>query len=458
VELPNGRSSSPTPLQYSDLATALHDTCATVLGTGSTPSRTSWESAHPATIDAWHRRLLLARLQGRKTYRREAARIRKRRKRMATAWAQSFADRLSDIAKNPRDAWAAMRELRGGLMPLGAQARTVTLLTPDGQPIPTVEARATRWMEYFNELLNRPTGVQADLLAEHHTAVAPTRARVSHFFSANPHLAETPSTEEIKKQLHRMANHKAGGLDGIVKEMMVVGGDVFLAELARIVRSVWSGDQPMPQEWRDGVIVPLPKKGDLRQCGNYRGITLLAVAGKLIAKVLAARFDELLTLICDESQDGFRSNRSTMDAVFVLRRLSELAQESGTQLFALFIDLEKAYDSVDRPAMWQLLRNYGIPDAMVRFVESLHLNTRATVRSEGTLSPWFEVRNGLKQGCCLAPALFNVFFQSAIDLFRERTGTAGLPVLLSTNSDRFPSAKMRARRTGIGCTPVSEKV
>jgi len=104
------------------------------------------------------------------------------------------------------------------------------------------------------------------------------------------------------------------------------------------------------------------KKGDRAICGNSRGISLLSVAGKLLARVMLIR---LLTYVFDtvvpEAQCGFRRARSTTDMIFVARLLQEKCKEQHGDLFIAFIDLTKAFDSVDRDLLWQVLGKFGCP-------------------------------------------------------------------------------------------------
>ena len=95
---------------------------------------------------------------------------------------------------------------------------------------------------------------------------------------------------------------------------------------------------------------------------------------------------------------------------FVVRRLQELVRKKDTPLFMRFIDLTKAYDSVDRTLMWTVLARFGIPPRMLAVIRQFHDGMRACVRlDDGECSDMFDVEQGLRQGCVLAPLLFNIF-------------------------------------------------
>ena len=89
----------------------------------------------------------------------------------------------------------------------------------------------------------------------------------------------------------------------------------------------------------------------------------------------------------------------------------EKSREHDESLFVLFVDLRKAYDSVPRQALWCVLERYGVPLTMVSVIKSFHKGMTAVVRVGDSLTDDIEVTNGLRQGCTLAPTLFNLNIQ-----------------------------------------------
>ena len=167
-----------------------------------------------------------------------------------------------------------------------------------------------------------------------------------------------------------------------------------------------------------------PQKKDRTECGNYRGISLVAHAGKILLKIIAHRLSEYCELVgtLPEEQSGFRPNRSTTDMLFVIRRLQELARKKRIPLYVVcFIDLTKAYDSVDRTLFWTVLARFGVPQIMISVIRQFHDGMRACVRLDDRVcSRWFAVEQGLRQECVLAPLLFNIFFAAVINLASTR--------------------------------------
>ena len=170
----------------------------------------------------------------------------------------------------------------------------------------------------------------------------------------------------------------------------------------------------MPQQWKDVIIMVLHSKKDRTECGNYRGISLVAYAGKILLEIIARRLSEYCERmgILPEEQSGFRPNRSTTDMMFVIRRLQELARKKRIPLYVCFIDLTKAYDSVDQTLLWTVLARFGVPQNIISVMRQFHDGTRACVwLDDRVCSRWFAVEQGLREGCVLAPLLFIIFFR-----------------------------------------------
>ena len=116
--------------------------------------------------------------------------------------------------------------------------------------------------------------------------------------------------------------------------------------LHRLFLKIWDNEE-VPQELKDASIVTTFKKGSRTEYGNHRGISLLSVTGKILAKVLLNRLQPLSESIIPETQCGFRSGRGTRDMIFSARQVQEKCREQGRDLCLAFIDLTKAFDSVN---------------------------------------------------------------------------------------------------------------
>ena len=227
--------------------------------------------------------------------------------------------------------------------------------------------------------------------------------------------------QELTDAIRSLANGKAVGPDGVSVELFNITQRRSrpAPKTARYRRSYLEGGE-VPQQWKDAIIMVLHKKKNRTKCGTYRGISLIAHAGKILLNIIARRLSEYCERvgILPEEQSGFRPNCSTTDTMlFVIRRLQELPRKKRISLYVCFIDLTNAYDSVDRTLLWTVLARFGMPQNIISVIRQFHDGMRACVRLDDRVcSRWFAVKQGLRQGCVLAPLLFNIFFAGLINV------------------------------------------
>ena len=271
-----------------------------------------------------------------------------------------------------------------------------------------------RWVRLFRSLLN----FKSDMLDPD----IPKRLPQHPVASA---LGIEPTEEEITTAMKAAANAKAVGPDGLPVELLKLGLQqdwTILLELHRLTILIWRQGK-VPQQWKDVVITVLHKNGDQTECGNYHGISVVSHAGKVLLKVVARRLGAYCEAkgLLPEDQCGLRPNRSTTDTMFVVRRLQEVRRKAGVSLHMCFIDLQKAYDTVDRTLLWQVLTRIGVLPQMIAVVRQFDVEMRACVRpDDGVCSDWFEVEQGLRQGCVLSPLPFNIFFAAILNVALQR--------------------------------------
>ena len=198
-----------------------------------------------------------------------------------------------------------------------------------------------RWARFFGTLLNSKSDKLGLDVIEELPQLPITHA-----------LGVEPTEIEFIGALRSMANAKAVGPDELPAELLKLGinhDPTVLREFHRMIKRVWH-QREVPQRWRDAVIKVLYKKKDRTECDNYRGISLVAHAGKVLLKIVATRLSAYYEArnLLPEEQCGFRPHRSTTDMMFAVRRLQELRRKVCVPLFLCFVDLQKAYDLVDR--------------------------------------------------------------------------------------------------------------
>jgi hypothetical protein len=170
----------------------------------------------------------------------------------------------------------------------------------------------------------------------------------------------------------------------------------------------------LPHQWKESIIIPIQKKGDKTDCNNCREISLLSTAYKLLSKILLARLTPYVNEVMGDHQCGFRRNRSTTDQIFYIRQILEKKWEYNGTVHQLFIDFKKAYDSVKREVLYNILLKFGVPKKLVRQMKMCLNETYSKVRVRKHMSDAFPVQNGLKQGDSLSPLLFSLALEHAV--------------------------------------------
>jgi hypothetical protein len=152
----------------------------------------------------------------------------------------------------------------------------------------------------------------------------------------------------------------------------------------------------LPHQWKESIVVPIHKKGDKTDCSKYRGISLLSTSYKIVCNILLSRLIPYADEITGGHQCGFRRNRSTTDQIFYVRQILEKKWEYNGTVHQLFISFKKAYDSVNREALYNILTEFGIPRKLVGLIKMCLNETYSIVRIGKNLSDKFTIENGLK--------------------------------------------------------------
>ncbi len=161
-----------------------------------------------------------------------------------------------------------------------------------------------------------------------------------------------------------------------------------------------------------GIIHALYKGGDYSQFDNYRGITVGPVLAKVFAMILESRMSQWAEIndLRAKGQAGFRKDFRTTDNLFILRTLIEQAIFQKKKLYTCFVDFKKAFDTVPRDLLWQVLEGLGISGRILECLRSMYRQDQACLHHpEEGLMPTFFCRIGVKQGCPLSPLLFGLF-------------------------------------------------
>ena len=207
-----------------------------------------------------------------------------------------------------------------------------------------------------------------------------------------------------------LGDGKAAGHDGIPNEALK-NAPVELVRLLVILFNRVKNQGKAPGSWKEGRLVLIHKKGALTDVFNYRPLTVLQSVSALYTKLLNARLSEVTEEhnLLGEIQNGFRKGRSGGDSAFILNTVlwKTTAQQKAVHL--AFLDLLKAYDTVDRPTLWRKLAEMGIGGKFLRCLQSLYEGDYVKCQVGGLSTRPVFLGRGLRQGCSLSPLLFALY-------------------------------------------------
>ena len=269
----------------------------------------------------------------------------------------------------------------------------ITIKDKSGNRLTSKESKLKRWAEHFKEVLNCDPP---------ETIVPAPDTQVDEIGEISTDLIRK---DEIKSALKRLKNGKAPGIDNIPGELLKVDPENTVNELDTLFNAIWEREE-IPADWTKGTISKLAKKGDLSDCKNWRGITLLSVTSKIFGKIVVERLKNGVDVRLRKEQAAYRRGRSTSEHIFVLRNIVEQALEWQAPLYLNFVDFRRAFDSIHRESLWNIMKWYGIPDKFIQIIKLLHSSTQCCVSDGGCNSEWFSVDTGVKQGCVMAGFLF----------------------------------------------------
>ncbi len=265
-----------------------------------------------------------------------------------------------------------------------------------GKLITEKQGVLSRWQEFFSELLN---GDHSRMTPQEETLV----------FNSNEDVPQ-PTTEEVRSAIQRLKNNKSAGSDGIPAELLKAAGTNFIDAFHQLLVKIWNAET-MPNEWNQSIICPIHKKGDKKECKNYRGISLLNIAYKILASILCERLKPHVIKIVGSYQCGFMPDRSTTDQIFTLRQILEKTHEFQVDTHHLFIDFRQAYDTPQRNELFKAMNLFGIPSKLIKLCQMTLNDTWSSVKAAGTTTENFRTIRGFRQGDALSCSFFNILLE-----------------------------------------------
>ena len=214
---------------------------------------------------------------------------------------------------------------------------------------------------------------------------------------------------EVKWALGSITTSKASGDDGIPVELIQILKDDSVKVLHSICQQIWKTQQWL-QDWKRSVFIPIPKKGNAKECSKYHTIAFISHTRIVMLKILQARLQQYMNREITDVHTGFRKGRGIRDQIAnTLWMIMEKAREFQKNIYFCFVEYAKAFDCVDHNKLWKILQEMGIPDHLTCLLRNLYAGQEATVRTGHGTTDWFQIVKGVRQGCILSPCLFNLY-------------------------------------------------
>ena len=220
------------------------------------------------------------------------------------------------------------------------------------------------------------------------------------------------SQNELKIAVGHMKSNKAIDESGIMSEYLKALNPESMRKLRRLLTEIMEGGR-IPDEWKKSRVALIYKGGGEQELKNYRPIAIINVTCKMCMMMIKERLNNWMeeTNFLGDIQCGFRRNRRTEDNMFMLERMMEMAAARGEELYIAFIDMEKAYDRVNRKKLFEVLRMYGVDEMIVSLIERVYEDNLVKFELGSYQTAWCDSNSGVRQGCPLSSLLFNIYLR-----------------------------------------------
>ena len=241
---------------------------------------------------------------------------------------------------------------------------------------------------------------------------------------------------------------KASGRDGIPVELFQILKDDAVKVLNSICQKIWKTQQ-WPQDQKISVFIPIPKKGNAKECSNHT-TALISHTSKVMFKILQARLQLYMNKEHTDVQAEFRKVRGIRDQIGNIRWIFENAGEFQKNVNFCF-DYASGFDCVDHNKLWKILKEMGIPDHLTCLLRNLYAGQEATVRTRCGTRDWFQIGKEGCRGCILSPCLFNSCADYIMQNAKLNEAQAGIKIAgeISITSDRqmMPLLQQKVKRS-----------
>jgi len=315
-----------------------------------------------------------------------------------------------------------------------------------GELLTKEEDIRNRWREYIEELYNKEHKPTEEALK------IEDEGKVD-MDDKGPDLLDSEILEAIREMKHR----KAQGSDEIPAEFLKAMGPKATKQLIELCKNIYkTGD--WPKDFCETTLIPIPKKNNATDCKDFRTISLISHASKIVLRILTKRLEGKANGYISNTQFGFRKGVGTREAIAALRLICERKIDLNQDIHICFIDFEKAFDKVNWRLLLDTLQYIGIDWRERRMIRNLYLNQEAVVRINNKNSKPATIGQGVRQGCLLSPLLFLIYIQRMMNEAME-DNTDGINIGGNIISDiRFADDQAMIADTEEGLQRIIDKL
>jgi len=273
----------------------------------------------------------------------------------------------------------------------------------DGDILFEADKILERWKEYVEDLFNdsRPANPIKNFLQ-------------------GPEILKS----EVENAIKTMSKGKAVGVDNISTESLQALGDFGTEKLTEICNEIYHSAE-IPEDLRTSIFIVLPKKPSATECSDHRTISLMCHTLKLLLTIILRRMSDKINKNVGPEQAGFRKESGTREGIFNLRMLVEKHIEMQRDVYACFIDYSKAFDTVKHCELIKCLETTDIEENDIAIISNLYWQQQTKIRIDNNISDPLNIQRGVRQGCVLSPALFNLYTDT---IFRKIEHLPGLKI------------------------------
>jgi len=342
--------------------------------------------------------------EGRKKYRELNNQLRRATDRARQKWWEEQCQELEVLEKSGRSdlLYQKVTQLTKSQR---KKKKMACIKDKDGRKLTEPDAVCSRWKQYIEQLYDKENKPTEDTMKNEEDDA--DRAGAEILFS------------EFEKALADLKSGKAEGIDGIPAELLKALGCTAKKELFEICNEIYLTGE-WPDDMMASIVIPIEKKQGAQECVEFRTISLVSHASKILLKILTRRLEAKAETYLGNDQYGFRKGCGTREGIAAMRTLYERSLEHNNKVYVCFVDYEKAFDRVNWVKLMAVLESIGVDWRDRKLIKNLYMKQSAYVRIGDMLSERCEIGRGVRQGCSLSPLLYNIYDEAMMrEAFEE---------------------------------------